>query len=111
MESPLLLSAFQSAVENSWYVVRSKELAEELKNLEQRITISGKTRVQHESGMHDNRVFAAAMAYFTLHQRDVMAVRAQQRYEGHGEEKLIIEHGVPMLTATVGGGKFWSAAL
>lgn len=104
---PLLLSAFQFAVENGWYIVRSKWLAEELKDLEQKITASGKTRVDHESGKHDDRVFAAAMSYWTLHQKDVMALRAQKRYDAPEDSPLVIEHGAPIFTTTVSGGKNW----
>ena len=107
---PLLLSAFQYAVENGWYVVRSRLLADELKNLEQRITASGKTRVDHESGKHNDAVFAAAMAYWTNHQRDVMAIRSQKRYAAPERDGLVIEHGIPMLTTTIAGGKFWEGA-
>ena len=104
---PLLLSAFQFAVENGWYVVKSKWLAEEIRDLEQRVTASGKTRVDHESGGHDDRVFAAAQAYFTLHQRDVMAERAKKRYDSPEDSELFIERGPAVLQTVIGGGKFW----
>ena len=104
---PLLLSAFLSAVENGWYVVRSKWLAEEIKNLEQRVTASGKTRVDHEAGEHDDRVFAAAMSYFTLHQSDVFAERAQKRYAAPEGGKIQIIHGPAEMLVTVEGGRLW----
>lgn len=98
---PLLLSAFQYAVENGWYLVRSKWLAEELKELEQKTTDSGKTRVDHASGKHNDRVFSAAMSYFTLHQRDVMAERAKKRYDEPDDLGLIIQTGPVGMTVQI----------
>lgn len=106
---PLLLSAFLTAVENGWYVVKSKWLAEEIKNLEQRVTASGKTRVDHESGEHDDRVFGAAMSYWTLHQVDIFAERAQMRYSRHDDGELKIERGPALTKTVIEGGKFWQS--
>lgn len=107
---PLLLSRFLSAVTNGWYVVRSKWLSEELKEIEQRVTASGKTRVDHESGKHDDRIFAAAMSYWTLHQCDVMAERMKRRYDIPIDKGITIERGPAVLTAVIEGGKFWRQA-
>jgi hypothetical protein len=107
---PMLLSAFQAAVENGWYRVRSKYLQREITEQEQRVMASGKTRVDHEQGGHDDRVFAAAMAYFTLHQHDVMAERAKKRYdEPEDEGELIIERGPAVLTVPIDGGRLWAS--
>lgn len=106
---PLLLSRFFGAVQNGWYTVRSKWLAQEIAEMEQKVTDSGKTRADHESGKHDDRVFAAAMSYFTLHQCDVMASRMKMRYDAPSSEGLVIEHGPASGLATVlGGGKLWA---
>ena len=107
---PLLLSRFQSAVENGWYIVRSKWLAEELAGLEQKTMPSGKTRTDHESGGHNDRVFAAAMSYFTLHQWDVMAERMKKRYDAPNESEFVIEHGPAVFTTTIGGDRKWAQA-
>jgi hypothetical protein len=104
---PMLLSSFQHAVENGWYTVRSKWLAEELADVEQRTTVSGKTRVDHAAGKHDDRLFAAAMAHWTLHQKDVMAERAKRRYDMPEKNQMIIERGPVAITATHAEGKLW----
>lgn len=108
---PLLLSRFQSAVENGWYVVKSKWLAEEIEKQEQKTTAGGKTRSDHEAGGHDDRIFGAAMAYFTLHQCDVMASRMQKRYAEPTKSKLVIEKGPamgsPVTLIGESGKKFW----
>jgi hypothetical protein len=103
---PLLLAAFQGALENKWYVVRSKWLADELEGLEQKLTDSGKTRVDHGSGEHDDRVFGGAMSYFTLHQSDVLAERSKKRYELPLETDIVIEYG-PVRTEIIIPGSAW----
>jgi hypothetical protein len=106
---PLLLSRFFGAVENGWYTVRSKWLAQEIAEMKQKVTDSGKTRADHESGKHDDRVFAAAMSYFTIHQSDVMAERMKKRFDAPTSEDLVIEHGPASGMQTVlTGGKLWA---
>lgn len=105
---PMLLAAFFGAVENGWYVVRSKWLAEEMEGMEQRITESGKTRVDHESGEHDDRVFGAAMSYFTMHRHDVMAARMKIRYDEPQGADIVVERGPSVQTITIPGSKKWA---
>jgi len=83
---PLLLGMFKYAVDNGWYEVNSRWLLEEIEGLEQKTTESGATRMDHMQGKHDDRIFAAAMAYFTLHDLDVMAERAKKKYS-HGDDE------------------------
>jgi hypothetical protein len=87
--------------------VRSKWLQDELKELEQKVMASGKTRVDHASGRHDDRAFAAAMAYWTLHQRDEMMTRMKLRYEKPSESGIVILRGPSVMTTEIPGGKFW----
>ena len=98
---PMLLASFLGAVENKWYVVRSRWLAEEMSGMEQKITESGQTRMDHESGEHDDRVFAAAMSYFTIHRHDLMAARMKTRYDAPSDSGIIIEHGPSVMTVTL----------
>ena len=107
---PMLLAAYLGAVENGWYVVRSKYLAEEIQGLEQRITESGKTRVDHESGEKDDRVFGGAQSYFTMHKHDVMASRLKMRYDAPSDSGLIIEHGPVTQTIVIPGMKGWASS-
>jgi hypothetical protein len=106
----MLLSAFLGAVENGLYTVRSKWLIEEIAGMEQRITDGGKTRVEHESGEHDDRVFAAAMGYFTMHRHDVMAERMKKRYDAPGGHGLMIEKGPSLPTIIIPRSKKWDAS-
>lgn len=77
---PLLMNRFVDAVSNGWYVPNSPFLIQELSSLERKIAKSGKSRLEHQSGKHDDRVLAAGTSYFTRHALDVMAERAQKRY-------------------------------
>ena len=76
---PMLLSAYKHAVDNGWFKVNSRWLLAEMEGHEQRTTESGKTRADHQSGKHDDRLFAAAMGYFTNHDLDAMMEREHKR--------------------------------
>ena len=108
---PLLLSRFFGAVENGWFVVKSKCLAAEIAGMEQRVTDTGKTRADHEHGEHDDRVFAAAMSYFTLHQSDVMVERLKKRYETPKDSGIIIETGPSIQTIVIPGRSWYDSKL
>src|SRR6185369_14331919 len=82
---PMLLNYFKFAIEGGWFIPNSKGLIEELEGQEQKFTTEGKSRMDHQSGKHDDRIFAAAMSYFSLHSMDVMAERAKVRYNAPAE--------------------------
>ena len=77
---PMLLGRFVDALENGWLKINSPFLIEEVKNFERRITTSGVSRLEHQQGKHDDRIFAQAMAYITMHHLDEMLKRAKKRY-------------------------------
>lgn len=77
---PILTGRFCDAINNGWYKPHSPWLIAELRDWERRTLVSGKTRMDHRSGKHDDRIFAAAMSYFTRHTFDVMADRSSKRY-------------------------------
>jgi hypothetical protein len=88
----MLLNAFKNAVENGWFEVNSRWLLEEIQGFEQSSTESGKTRMDHQQDKHDDRIFAAAMSYFTLHDMDVMAERAKKRYSKAQDEGYEVDY-------------------
>lgn len=75
---PMLMDRFREAVNGGWYIPRSKWLIEELRTLERHET-AGKSKMEHRSGQHDDRVRAAAQSYFTAHDFDILTERAKQR--------------------------------
>lgn len=76
---PMLLNAYKFAVDNGWIKINSKWLMEEMEGHEQRITEGGKTRADHQRGKHDDRLFAMAIAYFIMHDLEVMMEREHKR--------------------------------
>jgi len=77
---PILMTRFVEAVNGGWYIPASKWLIEELKTLERHAT-SGKSKMEHRAGQHDDRVRAAAQSYFTAHDMDILTERAKRRYD------------------------------
>jgi hypothetical protein len=108
---PLLLSAYQYAIENGWAEVKSKWLAEEIQDLEQRVTASGKTRVDHESGGHNDRVFADAQAYWTMNQSSVMIERAKMRYESPKDSGIVVMTGPAVQTIVIPGQAWFDSRM
>jgi len=77
---PILMTRFTEAVNGGWYRPASKWLIEELKTLERHAAAGRMSKMEHRSGQHDDRVRAAAQSFFTAHDFDVLAERAQKRY-------------------------------
>ncbi len=75
-----LMNRFVDAVNGGWYIPHSRFLIEELASLERKIAKAGKSRIEHQSGKHDDRILAAAHSYWTRHHLEVMAERSQKRY-------------------------------
>lgn len=77
---PLLLGRFIDAVKNNWYRANSPFLIREIGSFEQRFTASGLSKMQHQEGKKDDRIFGAGMSYFTNHHLDAMLERSKKRY-------------------------------
>jgi len=77
---PMLMTSFTEAVNGGWYRPASKGLIEELKTLERHAAVGRISKMEHRSGQHDDRVRAAAQSFFTAHDFDILAERAQKRY-------------------------------
>lgn len=76
----ILDTRFNEAVNGGWYIPQSRWLIEEFKTLERHERAGKASKIEHRSGSHDDRVKAAAMSYFTAHDKDVLTERAQKRY-------------------------------
>ena len=77
---PILTGQFVHWTKNNWSKVNSPWLLEEMKTFEVKVTKSGKEKMEHEDGSHDDRLFAAAMACFCPHDLDPMAQRSKKRF-------------------------------
>ena len=89
---PLLLGTFKHAVDNGWYQVNSRWLLEEIDALEQITMPSGKIKQDHRKDMHDDRIFMAAMGYFTRHDNDLMGERSKKRYSKATDEGYDVDY-------------------
>jgi hypothetical protein len=89
----MLMNRFIDAINNEWYKVNSPFLLTELATLERKPARAGKTKMEHQSGKHDDRVRAAAQSYFTRHDYDILAERSQKRYNPPPAKKPEIDYG------------------
>ena len=90
---PMLMTRFVEAVNGGWYVPNSPFLIEELASLERKIAKAGKSRMEHQSGKHDDRVLAAAHSYWTRHHVEVSAERSQKRYSPPQQRLPEVDYG------------------
>ncbi|PWT73825.1 MAG: hypothetical protein C5B60_07690 [Chloroflexi bacterium] len=77
---PFLLNRFVEAINNNWYIPHSKWMITELQDFERKFTVTGKTRLEHQSGKHDDRILAASLSYITRHALEVLAERSTKEY-------------------------------
>ncbi len=87
---PLMMNRFVDAINNGWYVPMSPFLIAELRDLERQISPTGRTKLMHQQGKKDDRVRAAAQAYFTRHEWDVISDRTTKKYNSRAS-------GLPVL--------------
>lgn len=78
---PYMMGRLIDAVENGWFQLNSPFAIRELKTLKKHFTQSGKSKLEHMTGMHDDRVFAVGISYVIAHTKDVMIERAKIRYD------------------------------
>jgi hypothetical protein len=76
---PILTGYFVQCAQNGWIRINSPWLVEEMKQFEVHLTSTGKEKMEHEQGAHDDRIFAAAMATFCPHDQDIVAERSKKR--------------------------------
>jgi hypothetical protein len=94
---PILTGNFVHATQNGWAEVNSPWLIDEMKHFEVHHTATGKEKLEHEDGEHDDRIFAAAMAIFCPHDMDILADRSKKR--------MVESAGLPRINlAPVSGG-------
>ena len=78
---PLLLGSFVHWARNGWAKVNSPWLLHEMRHFETHETATGKERMEHEEGEHDDRIFASAMSIFPPHDMDKMTHRSKKRID------------------------------
>ena len=86
---PLLTGNFVHMAKSGWLEINSPWLIEEMKTFEVHSTRTGKEKLEHEEGEHDDRIFAAAMATYCPQDVKVLADRSKKR--------IIVPTGLPTL--------------
>jgi len=76
---PILTTTFVNSAKNNWIKINSPWLVEEMRHFEVHSTATGKEKLEHEEGEHDDRIFAAAMATTAPHLTEDMSERSKKR--------------------------------
>jgi hypothetical protein len=85
-----MLGMYKNAVENHWYRLNSPFLLRnEIPSFQIDQATSGKTKFDHESGKHDDRIFASAIAYIIMNDTESMSKRVEHKFIGEVEEVKI----------------------
>jgi len=82
----ILLPNFVNALQCGWYKPNSPMQIRQLSSWVRKTKVSGKTRLDHESGQHDDNITSAALSYFSGHHFDVHTAREQSKYQSHHEK-------------------------
>ena len=83
---PMLVTRFMDAVTNGWIKVNSPMSVRQLSTWVRKTSATGRTKLEHESGFHDDNLMSLAMAYFTRHSHEADAMRHQAKYRAADEE-------------------------
>jgi len=89
---PILLNRFQDAINGGWLRISSPMALRQLSNWVRKISASGKSKLDHESGQHDDNIMGLALAYFTRHSHDVLVNRQQQKYASPEERMPAVNY-------------------
>jgi len=68
---------------------------------------SGQTRMDHVSGQHDDRIFAAAMSHWTMHDTECLADWSKRKYNAHSNQPLVIDFSPAATLVNIGGRELW----
>ena len=78
-----MLGQYVNAVQNGWYKLHSPFLLRnEIPAFQIDQTEKGKIRMDHESGKHDDRIFASAIAYIIFNDTESMSKRVEHKFVG-----------------------------
>jgi hypothetical protein len=90
-----MLGMYKNAVENHWMKLNSPFLLRnEIPAFQIDQASGGKTRFDHESGKHDDRIFASAIAFIIFNDTESMSKRVEHKFVGETQE-LKIDYSMP----------------
>jgi hypothetical protein len=83
---PWLLNKFVDAVVGGWLKVNSPMLIRQMADWVRKIDGGGRSKMDHQSGKHDDCIFPTSMAYLTRHSHEVLVSRQSSRYANTDDE-------------------------
>jgi len=83
---PMLVNRFQDAVMGGWIKINSPMALRQLSTWVRKISASGKSKLDHEVGHHDDKIRGLAQAYFTRHSHDVLVNRQTLKYQSNDQK-------------------------
>lgn len=86
---PMMLNKFLDAINTGWAKPNCPILIRQLQKIVRKET-SGISKIDHETGEHDDNVFGGGMAYFTAHDLDNTALRQEQRYRSDQDKNQVV---------------------
>lgn len=90
-----MLGLYKNAVENHWYKLNSPFLLKnEIPAFQIEQAAGGKTRFDHQSGKHDDRIFASAIAFVILNDTESMSKRVEHKFQGQ-EREIETDYSMP----------------
>ncbi|HEY3620760.1 MAG TPA: hypothetical protein VGK96_28485 [Candidatus Sulfotelmatobacter sp.] len=91
-----MLGMYKNAVENHWYKLNSPFLLRnEIPSFQIDQAAGGKTRYDHASGKHDDRIFASAIAYIIFNDTESMSRRVEHAFV-RDEQIADIDYSFPV---------------
>lgn len=97
----MLVTRFQDALNGGWIKVNSPMILRQISTWVRKVGSGGKSRLDHESGQHDDNIMALALAYFTRHDDDVLVNRQTLKYASPSERMPPVNYGYCENTMTV----------
>ena len=95
-----MLDIFKHAVENGWYELNSPFLLRgDIPSFQIDQTAGGKVRYDHASGKHDDRIFAAAIAYIIANDTESMSKRVERKFKPDDEQEVEVDRSYPLTNA------------
>lgn len=91
-----MLGMYKNAVENHWFKLNSPFLLRnEIPAFQIDQAAGGKSRFDHESGKHDDRIFASAIAYIIFNDTESMGKRVEHKFMPHDRAPIDINMSFP----------------
>lgn len=90
---PWLLNKFVDAVIGNWLKINSPMCTRQMQSWVRKIEASGKSKMDHDTGKHDDCIFGAALGYLTRHSHDVLIARQSSKNNNDDDSRPPLNEG------------------